>query len=66
MVSTTTCIQIHIRGDGGEGVANFPWLEWLHMHPMTRVLSIHEQRRDITKGNPFDVTREVRPWERRA
>jgi hypothetical protein len=52
-------VNIHITGDGGEGVARILLGEWWSMCPASRVLAIHEQLPSITKGNVFFVTKET-------
>lgn len=50
-------ISISIRGAGGAGKATFEEAAWNGMRAVERVLAIHEQRRDLTQGKPFDVAR---------
>jgi len=51
-------ISIEIRGQNGTGTATFLLTDWKAKSPVSRVLAIHEQRRDLTAGQPFDVVRE--------
>ena len=54
--------MIKITAQNKEGVqctATFTKREWDGMFPVTRVLAIHEQCRDVLKGAPFDVLYET-------
>jgi hypothetical protein len=51
-------VIVSIRGVNGEGEASFDYDAWNGMNAVSRVLAIHEQRRDVTGGKPFDVIRE--------
>ena len=51
----TDQITIQIAGVKGEGPATFDAQTWECMGAAARVLAIHEQRRDLTNGQPFDV-----------
>lgn len=39
--------------------ATFHYEEWVHMAPIKRVLSIHEQCRAVLNGGRFEVIRET-------
>jgi len=55
-------IEIYIRSlkHDAQGVARFPVEVWEALSPVGKVLAIHDQRRDVTLGKPFEITREVR------
>lgn len=48
-------IRVRIRGQHGEGFAVFDAAAWDRAAPISRVLAIHDDRRDLTGGEPFDV-----------
>lgn len=51
-------ITISIRGARGDCEASFDYRAWLGMSGVSRALAIHEQCRDVTGGQTFDVIRE--------
>lgn len=53
-------VIIGVSGVNGEGSAMFDADEWDGMSPAARVIAIHNQRRDLTGGLPFDIGRITR------
>ena len=51
-------ISIHIIGlSGARGVAEFKPSKWRKLSPAGKVLAIHDQRRDVTRGERFQIIR---------
>lgn len=48
-------VIVGVSGVKGEGSAMFDVDEWNNMSPAARVLAIHNQRRDLTDGLPFEI-----------
>lgn len=48
-------VTIEIRGVNGAGKWMVPAATWDTLSPCAKVLAIHDARRDLTRGKPFDV-----------
>lgn len=48
-------VTVQIRGANGTGHALVPAASWDTLSPSGRVLAIHDARRDLTRGRPFDI-----------
>lgn len=59
-MSKVVTIKIRSSLDGAEGEASFDATWWGNISPLGKVLAIHDARRDITGGAPFEVLSERR------
>lgn len=54
----STVIVVRVRGVGGEGAARIDRHTWDSMSAAARVLELHDQCRDVLRGERFDVLSE--------
>lgn len=52
-----SAVIVRLAGVNGEGEALFPAAAWDSLSPCGQVLALHEKRRDLTAGRPFEIVR---------
>lgn len=60
LIDAPETVSVRLVGMNGEGFAVFDYQDWLCMCPAACVLAIHQQRRDLTNGQPFNILSVIR------